>query len=59
MNLCVLMRSEMMKFSKQHVETVVCNGIRIKFYAKIASKNVHIEMLNGKSYNKHNVEYLY
>jgi hypothetical protein len=29
------------------------------FYAKIASKNVRIEMLIENSYNRHNVEYSY
>jgi hypothetical protein len=33
--------------------------IWIKFYAKIASINVHNEMLIETYYNRYNVEYLY
>jgi len=30
--------------------------IRIRFYAKIASKDVHIEMINEESYDGHNLD---
>jgi hypothetical protein len=34
MNLCVLMRSEMMEISKQHDATVVCNASEQSFIQK-------------------------